>query len=460
MQIVYSVNKSESSDIANHLHKVSTLFKVPLCDRVDIDSYSGKLLKYAVRFEAWSGNDLVGLVACYLNTEKKEAFISDVSVESGFQKRGIAKKLLEQCIGSRELEKCDCIRLMVFSDDNAAISLYEKSGFVIEGSDNGQYEMVLRKTFSDEVKVSICCVTYNHAQYIRQCLDGFLMQKTDFPIEILIHDDASTDGTQDIIREYEKKYPELIKPIYQSENQYSKGVKISMTYNWPRAKGKYIATCEGDDYWTDPDKLQKQVDFMESHPDYVMCSHRFNQYIEDKKLLEEDQDKDFKGADYDLKNLIGGKWLTQTLTVMFRRSALDLQRFESYGMSMDIILLYELLSKGKGYCLPDIMAVYRFHRGGVWSEVSINQRRLVEFKARLAIYDVEHSDMAAMFLLYQFAKAMSRTWMLHQWRLFLRVFNIIRKHYGCQFALGLMFDKLVLNKNIEWEKVHEIKAVS
>lgn len=88
-----------------------------------------------------------------------------------------------------------------------------------------------------------------------------MQQKTNFPIEVLIHDDASTDGTQDIIREYEKKYPNIVKPIYQKENQYSKGVKVSLVYNYSRARGKYIALCEGDDYWTDPYKLQKQVDF-------------------------------------------------------------------------------------------------------------------------------------------------------------------------------------------------------
>lgn len=109
-----------------------------------------------------------------------------------------------------------------------------------------------------EPLVSICCITYNHAPYIRQCLEGFLIQKTTFPFEILIHDDASTDGTADIIREYEARYPHLIKPIYQVENQYSKGTKISSTYNYPRAKGKYIALCEGDDYWTDPLKLQNK----------------------------------------------------------------------------------------------------------------------------------------------------------------------------------------------------------
>ena len=308
--------------------------------------------------------------------------------------------------------------------------------------------------------VTIQCLVYNHESFLRQCLAGFVMQKTSFRFEVIVHDDASTDGSAAIIREYADKYPEIIKPIFETENLYSKRDGSLRRVMYRNTRGKYVAICEGDDYWTDPYKLQKQVDFLESHPDYVMCSHRFNQYIEDKKLLEEDDDKDFQGADYDLKNLIGGKWLTQTLTLMFRRSALDLQHFESYGMSMDIILLYELLRNGKGYCLPDIMAVYRYHGGGVWSEVSLNQRRLVEFKARLAIYDVERSDMAAMFLLYQFAKAMSRTWMMHQWKLFVQVFRIIRKHYGSRFACRLMFDKFVLGKNIEWGKIQEIKTVA
>lgn len=307
--------------------------------------------------------------------------------------------------------------------------------------------------------VSICCTTYNHVNYIRQCLDGFVMQKTNFPIEILIHDDASTDGTQDIIRGYEAKYPNIIKPIYQKENQYSKGVKVSLVYNYSRAKGKYIALCEGDDYWTDPYKLQKQVDFLESHPDYVMCSHRFDQYYEDGHRLEKEKDDTFQGADYDLQNLIGGKWLTQTLTVMYRRSALDLKQYERYGMSMDIILFYELLKHGKGYCFPEAMGVYRYHNGGVWSEVSQNQRRLVEFKARLAIYNVEQSDMAATFLLYQFAKAMSRRWMLEQWRMMVKVFRILKKHYGSWFLCKFILEKLLLGKGLYWDDIPQTKAV-
>ena len=118
--------------------------------------------------------------------------------------------------------------------------------------------------------VSICCITYNHAPYIRQCLDGFVMQKTNFTFEVLVHDDASTDDTADIIREYEARYPGIIKPIYQTENQYSQGVNVNRTYNYPRAHGKYIALCEGDDYWTDPLKLQKQVDFLEANENVMM----------------------------------------------------------------------------------------------------------------------------------------------------------------------------------------------
>lgn len=124
------------------------------------------------------------------------------------------------------------------------------------------------------IKVSICCITYNHAPFIRQCLDGFLMQQCNFGFEVLIHDDASTDGTQEIIKEYQKKYPDIIKPIFQIENQYSKGIRgMNLRFNFPRAQGKYIALCEGDDYWTDPLKLQKQVDYMQTHPNTVFLTH-------------------------------------------------------------------------------------------------------------------------------------------------------------------------------------------
>ncbi|MDY0222509.1 MAG: glycosyltransferase [Desulfobacterium sp.] len=133
--------------------------------------------------------------------------------------------------------------------------------------------------------VSVCCITYNHEPYIEDTLEGFLIQETDFPFEILIHDDASTDKTADIIREYETAYPNLIKPIYQIENQYSKGNRPGLI-NTKRAKGKYIALCEGDDYWIDPHKMQKQVDFLEAKPEYGLVHSEGNfHYTENGKVV-------------------------------------------------------------------------------------------------------------------------------------------------------------------------------
>lgn len=125
----------------------------------------------------------------------------------------------------------------------------------------------------EKVLVSVCCTAYNHAKYIRSCLDGFVNQKTDFKYEVIVHDDASTDNTANIIREYADKYPEIIKPIFQ-KNQYSKGVPIYEKFIFPKCTGKYIAYCEGDDYWCNENKLQKQVDVLERNPEYVACVHQ------------------------------------------------------------------------------------------------------------------------------------------------------------------------------------------
>ncbi|MDD3333967.1 MAG: glycosyltransferase [Eubacteriales bacterium] len=119
--------------------------------------------------------------------------------------------------------------------------------------------------------VSICTTTYNHEKYLEKALESFLKQKTSFPFEILIHDDHSSDGTVEIIQRYAARYPEIVKPLYEEVNQYSQNVPINETFNFPRAQGKYIALCEGDDYWTDEGKLQAQADYMEAHPDCTFC---------------------------------------------------------------------------------------------------------------------------------------------------------------------------------------------
>ncbi|MBZ8119742.1 glycosyltransferase [Roseovarius sp. LXJ103] len=128
-----------------------------------------------------------------------------------------------------------------------------------------------REFSADEpVKVSICAITFNHQDYIAQCIEGFLDQVSDFRIEVLIHDDASTDGTADIIRDYAARHPTIFRTVLQTVNQYSKGVNPYSAYLIPDAAGKYIAFCDGDDYWCDPHKLATQAAALDAEPDVVL----------------------------------------------------------------------------------------------------------------------------------------------------------------------------------------------
>lgn len=210
--------------------------------------------------------------------------------------------------------------------------------------------------------VSISCITYNHVDYIKQALDSFLMQKTDFKFEVLVHDDASTDGTREIIEEYQLKYPDIIKPILQSENQYSKGIRgISATYNFPRAKGKYIALCEGDDFWTDETKLQRQVDFLEKNKDYNICFHPVEVFFENKDQEGYVYPQDKKG--FNLKRLIASNFI-QTNSVIFRNR--DFSKMNRHIMPGDWYLHLYNAQYGKIGFIDRIMSAYRRHDGGVW----------------------------------------------------------------------------------------------
>ena len=211
--------------------------------------------------------------------------------------------------------------------------------------------------------VSIDCIAYNHEDYVSAALDGFLIQKTNFPFEILIHDDASTDKTAAIIKDYEKKYPLIVKPIYQSENQWSKGGgSISAKFNYPRVTGKYIALCEGDDYWIDENKLQKQVDFLESHPDYSACFHRAQVLSEGE--LSDSVYRHLREGEYDA-NAILKHWTVPTASFVFRAEFKDKIPIDADFMYGDIVLFETVAHYGKLYCLSDTMSVYRRVESGI-----------------------------------------------------------------------------------------------
>lgn len=216
------------------------------------------------------------------------------------------------------------------------------------------------------VAVSVICNAYNHETYIAQCLESLVMQKTNFPYEILVHDDASTDRTADIIREYEKQYPHLVKPIYQTENQYSKGGIDQFQY--PRAKGRYIAFCEGDDYWTDPLKLQKQFDAMEAHPEVDMCTHAA--VMIDGRTEKKIGTITPKQADciIPVEDVIAGDGSYVASNSWFYRAELD-KTIPPFRQLLDFDYTFQIDGALRGglLYLSDYMSVYRIMAKGSWS---------------------------------------------------------------------------------------------
>ena len=225
--------------------------------------------------------------------------------------------------------------------------------------------------------VSICCTTFNHERFIRDCFDGFLKQQTNFKFEILVYDDCSTDNTKKIIEEYTAQFPELFFPIYQTENQYSKGVRgIMPRFNFKRARGKYIATCEGDDYWTDPLKLQKQIYFLENNEDFVLTGHDAKKIDDKGELISEWSLPKNKRRDCSSEEL-QRFFYALTLTMCFRNVPILQQMPDEFYNSNngDTFLISLLGHYGKYKYMPEITpAVYRIHQGGVWSSKNDIQR--------------------------------------------------------------------------------------
>ena len=229
------------------------------------------------------------------------------------------------------------------------------------------------KSQKDVPLVTIRCLVYNHEPYLRQCLDGFVMQQTTFRFEAIVHDDASTDGSAAIIREYAAKYPDIIKPIYETENQYSKRDGSLRRIMNAHTHGKYVAMCEGDDYWIDPSKLQRQVDFMEANIDYSLCFHNaivLNERIELKERIK--SFCFFKQSQQISTELLIEDWCIPTASVLYRkecRDKLELPR----TFSGDYTLELGLASVGKVHYIDRYMSVYRLNNGGVSSKISVGK---------------------------------------------------------------------------------------
>ena len=227
--------------------------------------------------------------------------------------------------------------------------------------------------------VAVWCITYNQKDFIKDALNGFVMQKTNFPFVVIVHDDKSTDGTSDIILEYANKYPDIIIPFIETENQWSKGglKHIVNIMNSHYRIGKYIAFCEGDDYWTSPDKLQTQIDFLESHPEYSMCFHSAKKKYECNSIAwincENIGDKDYDATDLFVN------WTVPTASVVCRKEAMEFyanikgaERIQNY----DIFIILSCAMTGKVRGISKQMSVYRIQGEGL----TYNQKALIKCK--------------------------------------------------------------------------------
>ncbi|AJI46797.1 glycosyltransferase [Francisella philomiragia] len=261
--------------------------------------------------------------------------------------------------------------------------------------------------------VSICCTAYNQEKYIEEALKSFLLQETSFPFEIIISDDCSTDRTTEILRRYAKQYPNIIRLIYQEKNKYSEGALPIRDFILPEVKGKYIALCEGDDYWTDSTKLQQQVDFLEQNIEFMGCGHntRFliNGELTDRLFVDSNNKKD----SYIFEDFIDSAYL-HTTSLVFRYDSKHKDQIDEYLAKYssvkrnDVYMLLVFSKFGSIKYIDRIMSVYRMNDGGIWSGAN-EQAQLIMFLHGCIDFSYIFGDEYKDKFLYSFANTFSES---------------------------------------------------
>lgn len=237
--------------------------------------------------------------------------------------------------------------------------------------------------------VSVYCMTYNHGKTIAQTMESIVQQKTDFPFELIVHDDASTDDTAVIVREYAEKYPDIIRPVFQTVNQF-RNCNLIRAFMHPVSKGDYIAICEGDDYWTDPEKLQKQVAYMRQDPACSMCFHAVQQLAPDGTFINYRPLKETGTVDVGLIIKRGGMFCP-SVSLMLRRDVMDMwPAFRETADVYDYPTQLLAATMGKVHYIDEMMGVYRFACEGSWTAShaeAVDYAHVENETAWLALFD-------------------------------------------------------------------------
>lgn len=367
-QVVYDLISTLDEDLASRLRQ-----------SVELEEYSVKLSKHAEFVTACIDGTIVGVIAFYTNEQDSELYVPYVCIGSMHRRKGIAARLMLQLIEHAQ-NKGYSISLEVLVSNTSAISLYRKFGFEIYEQASLKYKLRRGRHL-----VGIRCSTYNQESYITDTMNGFASQQTDFPFIAMIVDDASTDTQPQVISEYvDQNFDEIehfvthasyityarhrtnrncyFLILYLKENHYQKGIhykKLDYLVPW-RKDIRYEALCEGDDWWTDPLKLQKQVEYLEKHTDCSLCCTGYASFRLKDGLVRKG---DGKEKDITLRNLMRRNSIG-TLTVMYRRSLYDdyqrdvLPFMPKFRMG-DLPLWIYLAWRGRIHKLPDETAVYR-----------------------------------------------------------------------------------------------------
>jgi RimJ/RimL family protein N-acetyltransferase/glycosyltransferase involved in cell wall biosynthesis len=267
------------------------------------------------------------------------------------------------------------VYLNVNPEHKSAIYLYKKVGFQVNEHLNNM-EVQLENVIPPSV--SIFCMVYNHEKFLCQCLDGFLMQKCNFDFEIVVGEDCSTDKSREILLDYAERHPGKFKLILHNKNV---GAIENQRIVFQNCTGKYIAMCEGDDYWINPHKLQSQVDFLEKTPDYSFICSGTHEYLNNNGEIVLSNETENKII---TKDNFCYPYLLKTATVLFDSNVIKSEDLRKFKFFKDITLFSLLLKKRNGYFVHNVTAIYRIHEGGVWSmknkqdKVTANMNSFVE----------------------------------------------------------------------------------